>query len=105
VGKIIAARQAGFRQGDTLAGFLYDLSSFDQVEELSIAFEDEEDCYNSDTYNVKTKEPGFVVSYHDDTYVAGHSQVLNIFAERHPVAIYEKHESILNIPKSAITGR
>jgi hypothetical protein len=105
VGKFIAVRQTGFGQGDSLAGILYDLSSFDQVEELSTALKEEEYRYNSDTYNVNTREPGFVVTYHDDTYVAGHSQVLNIFAERHPVAIYEKDGSVLNIPKSAITGR
>jgi hypothetical protein len=43
------------------------------IEELSTALKEEEDHYNSDTYNVKTREPGFVVTYHDDTYVAGHS--------------------------------
>jgi hypothetical protein len=61
VGKIIAVRQTGFGQGDSLAGLLYDLSSFDQVEELSTALKEEDGRYNSDTYNVKTREPGFVV--------------------------------------------
>jgi hypothetical protein len=39
-----------------------------------------------------------VVAFHDP-------QVLNRFAERYPLAIYERHGSNLNIPKSAITGR
>jgi hypothetical protein len=43
------------------------------IEELSTALKEGEDHYNSDTYNVKTREPRFVVTYHDDTYVAGYS--------------------------------
>ncbi len=100
-GNIVTTRETGVGQGDPGAGDYYMLGADEMLREMETTLIAQEEEYRDFRHEVV--EPGAVLAYYDDVYVAGDAPVINLFVDKIQ-PIYARHDAEVNVPKSAATG-